>query len=297
MSSQTAPNTPIAYAIYGIDASGKRYLSDVKRVDQLDDPLDWSMDDGCLGDRWAGNEALAVPKKVEHPAPGASESPTWRPLALQFDGHRMAALSHLQCMLQDPVKHAPIVEAFLAAPPLSGVKVLEQRLAEIAKAEAGAKPATVELEVWYGPMPESNGKSNFTATLRRKGASPFDTDSYSFSRSEYPERVRYEADFMRYLIGEITERPDCLDYDDQKHSGYQYPPTKQELALQAAQADASEAHEVLRMVEQELGGTSFSMHLVREGNSDVWRYIGKGEEVAKRVRDLVAKHGAAASAS
>jgi hypothetical protein len=83
-----------------------------------------------------------------------------------------------------------------------------------------AAPAPVKLEVWYGPMPESNGKSNFTATLKRKSASMFDTDSYTFQQSEYPDRVRYEADCMRYLIGDLAERPDILDYDADKHSGY-----------------------------------------------------------------------------
>jgi hypothetical protein len=86
--------------------------------------------------------------------------------------------------------------------------------------QAAAQP---ELTVWYGPMPESNGKSNFTATLMRKGADPFDTDQYTFSCSEYPDRVRYEADCMRYLIGEVAEKPWITDYDANKHSGYTAP--------------------------------------------------------------------------
>lgn len=88
-------------------------------------------------------------------------------------------------------------------------------------------PAQPELTVWYGPMPESSGAQNFTATLKRKGASMFDTDSFTFSRSEYPDRVRYDADCMRYLIGELTKRPDILDYDAHKHSGYAAPAAQQ----------------------------------------------------------------------
>lgn len=80
-----------------------------------------------------------------------------------------------------------------------------------------------QLEVWYGPMPESNGKSNFTATLMRKGGSLFDSENFTFARSEYPERVRYDADCMRYLIGDIDVEPCSLDYDGDKHSGYAYP--------------------------------------------------------------------------
>lgn len=78
-----------------------------------------------------------------------------------------------------------------------------------------------ELTVWYGSMPESNGKSNWTAMLRRKGDSI--TTGVTFVVSEYPDRVRYEADRLRYLIGEISEKPYILDYDADKHSGYVVP--------------------------------------------------------------------------
>jgi hypothetical protein len=85
--------------------------------------------------------------------------------------------------------------------------------------EAVAPEATAPaLTVWYGPMPESNGKSNFTALLVRKGGDF--TDGITIDRSEYPDRVRYEADRVRYLIGELAERPFILDYDADKHSGY-----------------------------------------------------------------------------
>lgn len=81
-----------------------------------------------------------------------------------------------------------------------------------------------ELAVWYGKMPESNGKTNWTAILYRKGDE--DTlfgglaDGFTIDRSEYPDRVRYEADRVRYLIGEIEEEPFILDYDAELHSGY-----------------------------------------------------------------------------
>lgn len=83
-------------------------------------------------------------------------------------------------------------------------------------------PADVQpaLTVWYGSMPESNGKSNFMALLKRKGAGLFDTNYMTIAMSEYPERVRYEADCVRYLIGELKEEPSILDYDTDKHSGY-----------------------------------------------------------------------------
>lgn len=77
-----------------------------------------------------------------------------------------------------------------------------------------------ELTVWYGKMPESNGKSNWTAILYRKGEKIWDGVSITLDRSEYPDRVRYEADRARFMIGELEEEPCILDYDSELHSGY-----------------------------------------------------------------------------
>ena len=79
-----------------------------------------------------------------------------------------------------------------------------------------AKPVT--LSVWYGAMPESNGRENWTAMLHRKGAHPW--EGIMIDRSEYPGRALYEADRMRFLIGEIDVEPDILAYDSETHSGY-----------------------------------------------------------------------------
>jgi hypothetical protein len=54
-----------AYAVYGINASGKHYVRTVK---QLDPASDWKIDDDGLGDRWAGNEVLGV---IAAPSPSA----------------------------------------------------------------------------------------------------------------------------------------------------------------------------------------------------------------------------------
>lgn len=83
-----------------------------------------------------------------------------------------------------------------------------------------------DLAVWYGSMPESNGKTNWTAILYRKNPGGFlggIGDGYTIARSEYPDRVRYEADRVRHLIGELKEPPFILDYDYDKHSGYKEP--------------------------------------------------------------------------
>lgn len=80
----------------------------------------------------------------------------------------------------------------------------------------------VALSVWYGEMPESNGRRNWTASLHRKNGEKH-LDAFCFARSEYPDRVRYEADRMRWIIGELAERPDILAYNPDLHSGYREP--------------------------------------------------------------------------
>ncbi|MCY1167800.1 hypothetical protein D9M73_77730 [compost metagenome] len=83
--------------------------------------------------------------------------------------------------------------------------------ATLALAASKAKPADVPvaLSVWYGKMPESNGRNNWTAILHRGDMS----EGYTIDRSEYPDRVRYEADRVRFLIGETAEAPCILDYN------------------------------------------------------------------------------------
>lgn len=77
---------------------------------------------------------------------------------------------------------------------------------------------TSQLAVWFGSMPESNGKVNWTAILYRKETNTFLSDlgdGYTLARSEYTDRVRYEADRVRFLIGELATPPWILDYDSE----------------------------------------------------------------------------------
>ena len=93
--------------------------------------------------------------------------------------------------------------------------------------------ASPKLTVWCGPMPESNGKSNFTAILRRvttEGLLGDLSNGITIARSEYPGRVMYEADRMRFLIGELATEPFILDYDADKHSGYVHPDRFEQMA-------------------------------------------------------------------
>ncbi|MCH9418332.1 hypothetical protein [Enterobacter hormaechei] len=105
-----------------------------------------------------------------------------------------------------------------------GTQQLRERIAKTVRAAmlqgADGKP---ELTVWYGAMPETNGKTNWTAMLHRKGHHPW--EGITIDRSEYPGRVRYEADRMRHLIGELADEPDILTYDSDAHTGYVEPVT------------------------------------------------------------------------
>jgi hypothetical protein len=101
-----------------------------------------------------------------------------------------------------------------------------------------AARATAEqsnLTVWSGSMPESNGKSNFTAILHRGDLSK----GHTIDRSEYPDRVRYEADRVRWLIGEIDKEPWILDYDADKHSAYSRLKSQQDAAIESKPAEQS----------------------------------------------------------
>lgn len=104
-----------------------------------------------------------------------------------------------------------------------------------------------ELAVWYGKMPESNGKSNWTAILYRKGGEGSFmgrlSEGITIDRSEYEDRVRYEADRMRYLIGELDQEPDMLAYDEKLRSAYVYPPTEQQIELAALRRQLASAAE------------------------------------------------------
>lgn len=109
---------------------------------------------------------------------------------------------------------------------------VERRKARVQRVVAAAieeaLKAQPQLTVWEGAMPESNGRSNFTAILRRKTTVPFDrfedlealSISHTIARSEYPYRVKYEADRVRYLLGELAKRPRITDYDADTHSDY-----------------------------------------------------------------------------
>lgn len=61
---------------------------------------------------------------------------TWRDLALQFDAHRMQAIQLLKLARDSGLANRKQIDEFLAAPPISGEKVLADRLDAIAQKES-----------------------------------------------------------------------------------------------------------------------------------------------------------------
>lgn len=118
---------------------------------------------------------------------------------------------------------------------------IEARRAESILAAIDVQPDPRELTVWYGKMPESNGRENWTAILRPKYAVVgVDLNGlmngFCFARSEFPDRVRYEADLMRWIIGELAEKPRILAYDADLHSGYVPQPDPRDARIDEATA-------------------------------------------------------------
>lgn len=73
-----------------------------------------------------------------------------------------------------------------------------------------------KLKVRLVHMPESNGKNNWTVLLSREsygGMLGSIASGYCVARSEYYDRMRYEVDRLRFLIGETDVEPFILDYD------------------------------------------------------------------------------------
>lgn len=107
----------------------------------------------------------------------------------------------------DWIKHV-FAEMLAAAPPA-------------ARSIQAGEPEQPRLTVRLTSFPESNGKRNWTALLVR--TEKFDglvgtCGGISLARGELWNRVAYEAERARYLIGERVTEPYILDYGDDIHT-------------------------------------------------------------------------------
>ena len=153
-----------------------------------------------------GGDALAYRRLIQSFSPGTKLYRHAQPAPVVPD----AATAIRACLSEFPESARDIVEEC--------ADIAENACRAAMLHGAAGKP---ELTVWYGAMPETNGKTNWTAILHRKGQQIW--EGITIDRSEYPDRVRYEADRMRHLIGELPDEPDILSYDADAHSGYVKP--------------------------------------------------------------------------
>lgn len=78
-------------------------------------------------------EFLSLKERAEAAEAKVETENKWRDLALQFDGHRMQAISLLKMIVNDaPEKQFTSVRNFLKCGPLSGEEVMNERLLVIA---------------------------------------------------------------------------------------------------------------------------------------------------------------------
>jgi hypothetical protein len=88
------------------------------------------------------------------------------------------------------------------------------------------KPAQPRLTVKLCSFPESNGKRNWTALLVRVDAWDGligNCGGITVDRGELWNRVAYEAERARFLIGERDTEPHILDYGDDIETPEQWP--------------------------------------------------------------------------
>lgn len=73
-----------------------------------------------------------------------------------------------------------------------------------------------ELEVIIRAFPESNGKQNWTAMLVRKDRSRNglrgNAGGITIARGEYWNRVAYDAERTKFLIGAVSTEPSIMYY-------------------------------------------------------------------------------------
>lgn len=73
-----------------------------------------------------------------------------------------------------------------------------------------------ELEVVIRAFPESNGKQNWTAMLVRKDRSwdglQGNAGGITIARGEYWNRVAYDAERTKFLIGAVSTEPSIRNY-------------------------------------------------------------------------------------
>jgi lysozyme family protein len=237
----------------------------------------WNVADKCGFDTFKATvagflRATIQEKAVDALTTGAveeDERPAWRAHEAAIDAKALATAQEIALMWGRDRSHfvSRIQVAVMEAMRWLYASVPEPAPSPEAPAVDALTIGAVEgkkLAVWYGSMPESNGKTNWTAILHNGDIAR----GITLDRSEYPDRVRYEADRARWLIGELPDEPFILDYDADKHSGYTAPSPKAP-APSAEQPLTDEQIEAIFLKHREwgmthTGGINVERKLVRD---------------------------------
>lgn len=123
--------------------------------------------EGASHPRSLNQDKIMTTPSLEASTPKVEVADGWRRLALQFDGHRMQAISHLKAMIAFPSLHTVEAIKFLKAAPLEGEAILNKRIKEMGVvvdwAQAGAliEAHTVATRNHVG------GTANWAASIMR----------------------------------------------------------------------------------------------------------------------------------
>ena len=101
---------PFAYVVYAINGSGKHYIDAIKEVADAEDG-EWSIDDNCNGERWAGNTALfrspvqlvAAPPAYEEGVSGGAAP--HNAAGAEFSDEKRAVIMEAAQVLESAAKH------------------------------------------------------------------------------------------------------------------------------------------------------------------------------------------------
>lgn len=137
----------------------------------------------------------------------------------QHPRHVNPLLAHVGKMFAWPVKKIPDVKVF-----------------DMPKVEDSAKSA-IELHVTLYAFPESNGKRNWTAMFKRVepwGGLIGNCGGITIARGEYWNRVAYEAERARFLLGLRKTEPEIMHYGKDVMTPEEWQPKDPESAFHGA---------------------------------------------------------------
>lgn len=170
--------------------------------------------DGAMQCRYCGKA-----KAEKQAGPAAND---WRRLALQFDGQRMAAMAHLQMLLQSP-DHADAVRAFLDQTP-------SEQIASVRTADKSAGPVAFVHWPLNGP-PRLVWYSNeaLQSAMTARGTNGHIPDLLLYAAP--PESDKVDAERYRHIRAHSYVEVHC---DSPRADGWT--PEKLDAAVDAARA-------------------------------------------------------------